>query len=198
MISKNLKVFSMITISLIVIASLVLSFADVQILIKIDNRAVDSDVLPQLIQNRTMVPIRVITEAMGADVEWNQEEMVVEITSPYQKFINHYVQNDMYIKQVDELLTMFIEGELTVLDVRSEELRAKGYIDGSIHIPLPQLLDRLNELPKDKMIAVYCSSNINASYAVTILNMLDYEAYVLEDGMNSWVTAGGKNSYFST
>ena len=157
-----------------------------------------SDVEPQLIQTRTLVPIRVITETMGADVEWLQESHTVEIVSPYQKFINHYAEEGMYIKQAEEILPLFKEGKAIILDVRGTQLRGVSYIKGSVFVPLPQLLDKMDQLPKDKIIAVYCAKNINASYAVAMLNMLDYDAYVLENGMDAWKAAGGEITICST
>ena len=198
MIKRKLRMPIFLALIILVLSSLLFALADIRISIKIDSKEIQSDVAPQLVQNRTMVPIRVISEAIGAEVTWNQKDMTVVIVSPYKKFINKYADNEMYIKQAEEVLTLFKAGKIIILDVRGDTLRAKGFINDSIHIPLPQLLDRLAELPKDKAIAVYCAKNINASYAVAMLNMLDYEAYVLEDGMNAWLSSGGKNSYFST
>lgn len=175
-----------------------LTFANMHITIKIDGKQIASDVEPQLIQNRTLVPIRVITETMGADVKWLQESHTVEIVSPFQKFMNHYVEEGMYIKQAEEILPLFKEGKAIILDVRGTQLRGVSYIKGSVFVPLPQLLDKMDQLPKDKIIAVYCAKNINASYAVAMLNMLDYDAYVLENGMDAWKAAGGEITICST
>lgn len=169
-----------------------LTFANIHITIKIDGKEVTSDVAPQLVQNRTMVPIRVITEAMGAEVEWLQESSTVDIVSPYGKFMKGYSEKGMYIKQAEDILPLFKNKEFVILDVRSTQLRGVSYIKDSLFIPLPQLMDKLNFLPKDKPIAVYCARNINASYAVTILNMMGYDAYLLENGMDAWKAAGGE------
>lgn len=48
------------------------------------------------------------------------------------------------------------DGEL-LLDVRDEdELAEYGKLDGAVNIPLAQLRDRLNELPRDQPIVTYC------------------------------------------
>ena len=39
------------------------------------------DVPPQIINNRTMIPLRIIAEATGANVEWDGDTRTVEITS---------------------------------------------------------------------------------------------------------------------
>lgn len=186
---KNIIVLSIISLVLLISS---LAFANIHITIKIDGKEVTSDVAPQLVQNRTMVPIRVITEAMGAEVEWLQESSTVDIISPYGRFMKGYSEKGMYIKQAEDILPMFKNKECVILDVRSTQLRGVSYIKDSLFIPLPQLMDKLNFLPKDKAIAVYCARNINASYAVTILNMMGFDAYLLENGMDAWKAAGGE------
>lgn len=52
-----------------------------QIRILVDGRMIQPDVPPLLINNRTMVPVRFVAEALGARVEWNQAEQTVIITS---------------------------------------------------------------------------------------------------------------------
>jgi hypothetical protein len=130
------------------------------ITITIDGKKIESDVPPQIVQNRTMVPIRVISEYFGADVNWRQDSMTVEITSPYKKFLNNYAEKDMYIKQADEILSLYNKDSVVILDVRGNAPRSKSYITGSMHIPMPQLIERIDEIPKNKIIAVYCTKNI--------------------------------------
>ena len=192
---RKLTIITILVLGLFLFGGLV--YASQVITITIDGNRVESDVAPHLVSGRTLVPLRAIAEYFGADVDWVQETMTVEINSPYQKFLDGYGGKGMYIKQADEVLSMVNADTAVVLDVRGDALRDRGYITGSMHIPMPQLLERLDELPGDKAIAVYCTRNINASYAVTMLNMQGYEAYLLEDGMNAWLTAGGRNSYFT-
>lgn len=45
-----------------------------------DGKAISVDVPAQLLNDRTMVPVRVIAEAFGADVEWNGNGRTVLIT----------------------------------------------------------------------------------------------------------------------
>ncbi len=169
-----------------------LVFAGHSISIVIDGSEIETDVAPRLVQDRTLVPIRVITQHFGADVGWVPDTMTVEITSPYQHFMKGYGEKGMYIMQAGDVLSMVNAGTAVVMDVRSDALRKHSFIAGSMHIPMGMLLERLGELPDNKAVAVYCAKNINASYAVTILNMLGYDAYLLEDGMNAWRAAGGR------
>ncbi len=46
-----------------------------------DKTEVTLDVAPQILNDRTMVPLRAISEALNTKVEWNQEEYRVDITT---------------------------------------------------------------------------------------------------------------------
>ena len=54
--------------------------ADNGITVKIDGQAIAFDVSPQIINNRTMVPMRKIFETLGATVEWDQNTKTVTST----------------------------------------------------------------------------------------------------------------------
>jgi hypothetical protein len=56
--------------------------AENQIKIILDGRDIYSDVPPQIINDRTFVPIRVISEALGLDVQWDSARRAVILTSP--------------------------------------------------------------------------------------------------------------------
>jgi uncharacterized surface protein with fasciclin (FAS1) repeats len=99
----------------------------------------------------------------------------------------------MYIKQASDVLAAYKndKNSLIIVDVRPSALRAEGFVEGSMGIPLPTLADKISAIPKDKMVAVYCASDINAAYGVAILNMAGYDAYVMQGGQEAWVNAGG-------
>ena len=181
--------------ALLVIALLLIGVAGVAaqgLRIHIDGKAITSDVDPFIHQARTMVPIRVITENFGADVSWIAETRTVEIVSPYKKFLQNYQAKGMYLTQAQEVLNAYNANPnaVAILDVRPAAL-VDEYIVGSRNIPLPTLIDNLAEVPADRMIAVYCTLDVNAAYAVAILNMLGYDAYVMVGGKDAWVAAGG-------
>lgn len=157
----------------------------------INGHKLESDVSPQIINGRTMVPMGVIADAFGAEVTWVEASKSVEIISPAQKFLDDYGDNNMFISNANSMLLAYNAGKAVILDVRPETLRIQSHITGSLHIPMPELVERMSELPKDKLIGVYCAKNINASYAVVLLNMQGYKAFLLENGITAWKTAGG-------
>jgi predicted sulfurtransferase len=56
-----------------------------------------------------------------------------------------------------ELKQLVAKGEAVIVDVRSQSAWDVSHIDGAVHIPLAELPTRLKELPKDKLIACYCT-----------------------------------------
>jgi predicted sulfurtransferase len=56
-----------------------------------------------------------------------------------------------------DLKPLIAKGEAILVDVRNEAAWELSHIDGARHIPLAELSARLGELPKDKLIACYCT-----------------------------------------
>ncbi len=51
-----------------------------------------------------------------------------------------------------------------------------------IHIPIDELPDRLDEVPKDKHIGIFCSSTVRASFAYLYLKAQGFENVRILDG----------------
>jgi rhodanese-related sulfurtransferase len=67
----------------------------------------------------------------------------------------------------DEAATIGDDG--IIVDVRSHEEFAAGSIPGAINIPLEELRARLNELPADKKIYIFCQIGLRGYLASRIL-----------------------------
>jgi 3-mercaptopyruvate sulfurtransferase SseA len=57
----------------------------------------------------------------------------------------------------DEMNTMVKNGQAIIVDVRNQTMYDLGHIPGAKLIPAGEILNHLDELPKDKMIITYCS-----------------------------------------
>ncbi|HET6973826.1 MAG TPA: rhodanese-like domain-containing protein [Pyrinomonadaceae bacterium] len=57
----------------------------------------------------------------------------------------------------DEMDTMVKNGQAIIIDVRNQASFDMGHIPGAKLIPAGEILNHLNELPRDKMIVTYCS-----------------------------------------
>lgn len=78
-----------------------------------------------------------------------------------------------------------------LLDVREIGEWEEGYIEGAYHIYVGNLKERLDDVPKDKYIVVYCDTGNRASIAASVLKMNGYEkaANVL-GSIHAWKAAG--------
>ncbi len=72
-----------------------------------------------------------------------------------------------------------------LLDVRNPQELAVEQIPGALSIPLPQLRERLSELPRDQEILVFCRSGQRAYYATRILLQNGFTARNVAGGMLS-------------
>ncbi|MAS55949.1 MAG: MBL fold metallo-hydrolase [Nocardioides sp.] len=70
--------------------------------------------------------------------------------------------------------------QLTVLDTRRDDERAQGGIEGSTHIPLHQLLDRIDEVPSGPL-WIHCASGFRASIAASLLARAGHEVTHIDD-----------------
>jgi rhodanese-related sulfurtransferase len=81
-----------------------------------------------------------------------------------------------------------------VLDVRNPPELRGGVIEGQVNIPLPELRNRLNELPRDRRIVVYCQAGQRAYYAYRILAQNGFDVINLCGGYNTYSHAAGHQS----
>ena len=81
-------------------------------------------------------------------------------------------------------LSTLNNADTVLLDVRENIEVELGKIQGAIHIPVNDLRDRISELPKDKVIAVYCAVGIRGYIATRILKQAGYKAKNLIGGYN--------------
>jgi len=77
-----------------------------------------------------------------------------------------------------------------ILDVRTEDERAEGYIPNSTNIDIylgQGFLDEIEKLDKSKNYYVYCRSGNRSGQACAIMNSVGIQnAYNLEGGFMNW------------
>lgn len=103
---------------------------------------------------------------------------------------------------VEEAKRMVERGDVFVLDVRTPSEFNSSHIEGATLIPVTNasgsnlspesLLEaRINEVPKNKKVLVYCRSGHRSTSASTILVNSGYsQVYNMEGGINAWIGAG--------
>lgn len=80
--------------------------------------------------------------------------------------------------------------EIHILDVRTEKEWRAGRIEGSQHIFVGYLKDRLGEVSGDRRIALMCSSGLRGSLAAGILKDAGYDVLNVLGGTEGWKKAG--------
>lgn len=88
-----------------------LGFAADTIKIIVNGKEINSDIPPQIINGRTMVPVRFVAEALQANVEWDENTKTVKITTASQQ--NNTPATDPSHKKVGEKI-VFNDSELIV------------------------------------------------------------------------------------
>jgi rhodanese-related sulfurtransferase len=76
---------------------------------------------------------------------------------------------------------------VVLLDVRSDREYSDGHIPGSVHVPLPEIGERIKKLKKDKEVVVYCRSGNQSIWAIKRLMGMGYKnLYNLKGGYSAW------------
>ena len=85
-----------------------------------------------------------------------------------------------------------IEAEdVFILDVRTQSEYDNGHLENSYLIPVSELEYRLDEVPSDTAILVYCRSGRRSVTASNILLDAGYcDVYNMEAGFNEWRSEG--------
>jgi hydroxyacylglutathione hydrolase len=87
------------------------------------------------------------------------------------------------VTDFEELAKRLTDGEQPhVLDVRRDGERESGGLAGSIHIPLHDLVRRVEELPTDGEVWVHCQSGYRASIAASIVARSGRAPVLIDDG----------------
>jgi glyoxylase-like metal-dependent hydrolase (beta-lactamase superfamily II)/rhodanese-related sulfurtransferase len=93
---------------------------------------------------------------------------------------------------VQDLKTRLDKGhEGNIIDVRTRAEWDSGYIQGSVHLPLSEILDNGFDLSREKEIVVSCGTGYRANIAASYLKRKGYDkVYSLAGGTFAWSHAG--------
>lgn len=90
---------------------------------------------------------------------------------------------------VNEFAAKLKEENYQLIDARTASEVAGGRIEGAINIDVydPKFMEKIAELPKDKMTLVYCLSGGRSGMACSMLERQGLsEIYNLSGGMGAW------------
>jgi rhodanese-related sulfurtransferase len=89
--------------------------------------------------------------------------------------------------QPGEVAARVAEGWM-LLDVRTDDEWADGRIGGSVHIPMDELMQRLDEV--DDRVVCVCAVGARSARVAQFLNGQGYEAVNLDGGLYAWASSG--------
>ena len=110
------------------------------------------------------------------DDEWNPDILNILALSAISKSEEN--STDVEATNIENLL----KNKEFLLDVREEYEYQDGHIKGAINLPLREILEKKDTLPKDKDIYVYCRSGHRSADAVNFLKSLGFEKVHNVDG----------------
>lgn len=92
----------------------------------------------------------------------------------------------------DDLLSGLERGDITLLDVRSEEEYRAGHLAGAINLPIDTLERMLDQLPRDREIVAYCRGPycVFSHEAAQLLKRHGFAARRYAEGFPEWRAAG--------
>lgn len=110
---------------------------------------------------RATPPLHPNDEVLVSYSAGNSGKGIVESESVEKLYVNGAVSPDQFEKAQ--------AAGAVIVDVRTQKYIKKGIITGALHIPLDELENRLQTLPKSKQIIFYSSSGSGAAIAYNIL-----------------------------
>lgn len=136
--------------------------------------------------------IDVLATAMKAGLKGPElAELDLAYAPPYASakdpihFIGYMIENiatgkvkQFHYEEIDSLK----QKGVTLLDTRTISKYKSGNIDGSIHIPLDELRQKMAQIPKDKPVYILCHSGLRSYLACRILMQNGYDCYNLSGG----------------
>lgn len=139
---------------------------------------------------------RVYYSLAGTDVAglWDHLRRVAQSHRPRTELARraYLGPEDTAAVDTDELLRRLARGDVVVLDVRPEPEYAAGHLPGAVHIPLEELAERIDELPRTHEVVAYCRGRycVLAHDAVRLLDAEGVPARRAVDGLLEWRLAG--------
>ena len=81
-------------------------------------------------------------------------------------------------------------GDTFLLDVREDDEWAAGRAPGSVHLPMSELVERVAEVPRDRVVAVVCRVGSRSAQVAAWLRHQGLQAVNVEGGLLRWQRDG--------
>lgn len=122
------------------------------------------------------------------------QDLAVERVAEVRELVSDHLSGKDTLEAIPpaELTERVQSGEVILVDVRPPEEFRAGHLVGAVNVPLTQLNDYLERLPREREVVAYCRGPYCAlAYdAVARLRNAGYRARRLEGGFPQWAAAG--------
>lgn len=83
-------------------------------------------------------------------------------------------------------------GEVAIVDVREQQEYDTTHVPGMPLVPMSELMDRMDELPTDRPLVIFCRSGNRSGQVAEYLNAMGEHGDVanLEGGILAWAAQG--------
>ncbi len=169
------KIIGLLLVIVLILSINITTFASDTIYVTLDGSYIEFDVMPQIINGRTMVPIRAIFEKMGATVEWDGNTSSAICT-----------KGDTVVKMTVNSMDMYINNQVTKMDI------SPVVVDGRTLAPARYVAEAFGadvQWDQENSTVVICSFIENSNSATstnqnqsTSLNTQSQTVYIGETG----------------
>ncbi|MDO9039803.1 MAG: rhodanese-like domain-containing protein [Bacteroidota bacterium] len=97
------------------------------------------------------------------------------------KVLRKYIEPSELKKIVDNPVDSIL-----IIDVRSEKAFKNGHIPTAKSFPSGTIMNRLNEIPKDKYLIIYCTVGGTVKMVSKKLRKAGYKRYINWGGLSRW------------
>jgi rhodanese-related sulfurtransferase len=109
------------------------------------------------------------------------QSVYVGKAGPKGKVLRKYIEPSELKKIVDNPVD-----SIWIIDVRSEKAFANCHIPTARSFPYSTIVDRSNEIPKDKYLILYCTIGASAKIALKNLKKAGYKRTIDWGGISRW------------
>jgi hydroxyacylglutathione hydrolase len=86
---------------------------------------------------------------------------------------------------VEEVATNL--NHLTIIDVRSEGEWEEDHLPTAMHVPITELVERLDQIPKNQPLRTICASGFRSAIAASVLQAAGFDRVAnIRGGMKAW------------
>jgi rhodanese-related sulfurtransferase len=137
--------------------------------------------------NTTLIALCASLVLLAAPARADENPVVVDALAGYMDFAE-YGSSLIWPEQIPAADW----NKIFIVDARDAAQYAKEHIPGAVNIDWRQAVARRGDLPKDRMVVMYCNSGSLSAQAVFALRLLGYDnVKVLQDGFEGWKAKGG-------